>query len=363
MVHSSECRCHEAKTPVHGYYYSMVEIAIVKVFMDHGIFKSIPEEGNISISDLATKADADSTLIERFCKFLVAARVLESEEPGLVAHTAASKQLADDRIKLLYRHVFDFFMIPAARWEEYFDKHGLIEPPAADLVPYGLATGHPDKTLYEILETRPKRNEEFNRAMAAVVETMPITGMYDFGWIEEYIKNHDIDSERPILVDVGGGKGQALRQILQEHPSIPASRCVLQDQPEVIEQAIQESHEGLISVKKMAASFFEPQPIKGALVYHIRRVLNDWPDDDCVKILSHVRKVCAEDSRVLVSEQIIPEVPSLDLAAFDIWMMNFAGKRRNGRLFEGIAKMAGLKITAVTRDEESGSGIVEMIPV
>lgn len=99
--------------------------------------------------------------------------------------------------------------------------------------------------------------------MAAVVETMPITGMYDFVWIEEYIKKHDIDSERPILVDVGGGKGQALRQILQENPSIPASRCVLQDQPEVIEQAIRESHEGLISAKKMAASFFEPQPIKG----------------------------------------------------------------------------------------------------
>lgn len=76
-----------------------------------------------------------------------------------------------------------------------------------------------------------------------------------------------------------------------------------------------------------------------------------------------MRNACAEDSRVLVSEQIIPEVPSLDLAAFDIWMMNFAGKRRNGRLFEAIAKKAGLKITAVTRDEESGSGIIEMVPV
>lgn len=98
-------------------------------------------------------------------------------------------------------------------------------------------------------------------------------------------------------------------------------------------------------------------------MYHIRRVLNDWPDEDCVKILSHVRDVCADDSRVLISEQIIPEEPSLDLAAFDIWMMNFAGKRRNERLFEGIARRAGLKITAATRDEDSGSGIIEMVPV
>lgn len=266
MSTSSECRCHEAKSPVHRYYYSMVEIAIVKVFLDHDIFKAIPDEGDISISDMATKVSADPSLIERFSKFLVAARVLASPAPGHVAHTAESKRLADDRMKLMYRHVFDFFMIPAARWPEYFEQHGLKEPPAANLAPYGFAAGHPDKTLYEILETRPERNEEFNRAMAAAVETMPITGMYDFSWIGNYADKHGpSSSDRPIFVDVGGGKGQALRAILQENTSIPASRCVLEDQPEVIQQAIQEDHEALIPVKKIAASFFEPQPVKGEL--------------------------------------------------------------------------------------------------
>lgn len=75
-------------------------------------------------------------------------------------------------------------------------------------VPFGYAAGQPDKTLYqilEILEGRPERNEEFNRAMAAAVETMPITGMYDFSRIGK----SEIEPERALLVDVGGGKGQA----------------------------------------------------------------------------------------------------------------------------------------------------------
>ncbi|KAF3481033.1 uncharacterized protein GIQ15_03792 [Arthroderma uncinatum] len=352
----------EARTPVHGYYYSMLEIAIVKVCVDHGIFETIPETGDISISELAEKTGAESNLIERFSKFLIAAGVLASPLPGRVAHTEASARMADGRMKLLYRHVFDFFMVPAAQWPEYFAEHGLKEPMAANRVPFGFASGQPGKTLYEVLETRPKRNEEFNRAMAAVVETMPITGMYDFAWVGDYAKTNPT-AERIIFVDVGGGKGQALKAILQENPNIPAARCVLLDQNEVIQQAIQEDDEAFRPVKKIGGSFFDPQPVKCALVYHIRRVLNDWPDDDCVRILSRIREACASDSRVLVSEQLIPEVPSLDLAAFDIWMMNFGGKRRNARLFTDIATKAGLRINSVTRDEISGGGIIEMVPV
>ncbi|CEJ94166.1 hypothetical protein VHEMI09715 [[Torrubiella] hemipterigena] len=353
----------EAKTPVHGYYYWMVEIAAVKVFIDHGVFEAIPADGSIAIDELAEKTNADSHLIERFSKFLVAAGVLTFPTAGQVAHNDASRRLAEPRIKLLYRHIFDFFMIPAAKWPEYFVENGLKEPVSSDRVPFGFAAGEPDKTLYQILETRPQRHEEFNRAMAAAVETMPITGMYDFSWIGKYAAASKDNHERPLFVDVGGGKGQALRAILKENPSIDASRCVLEDQSAVIDEAIQEADEALSKVAKVKMSIFEEQPVRGALVYHIRRVLNDWSDADCVKILSHLRNACVADSRILISEQLIPEQPSLDLAAFDIWMFNFSGKRRNEKLFQDIATKAGLRISNVSRDDDSGGGIIEMVPV
>lgn len=102
---------------------------------------------------------------------------------------------------------------------------------------------------------------------------------------------------------------------------------------------------------------------KGALIYHIRRVLNDWPDEACVKILSHIREACEEDSRVVVSEQLLPINPLLDIAAGDIWMMNFGGKRRSGQAFAHLASKAGLKISSISRQEGSNHAMIEMIPV
>lgn len=95
-------------------------------------------------------------------------------------------------------------------------------------------------------------------------------------------------------------------------------------------------------------------------MYHIRRVLNDWPDEDCVKILSIVRAACSADSKVLVSEALLPEPPGIDIAAADIWMMNFGGKRRTESAYMQIASRAGLRVTGVFRHNASDSAILEM---
>lgn len=99
----------------------------------------------------------------------------------------------------------------------------------------------------------------------------------------------------------------------------------------------------------------------GALVYHIRRVLNDWPDDYCVTILKHIRSVAAPDSRVLISEQIAQDPPTLDVAALDLFLMNIAGKRRNERMFRTIAERAGWKLRKIWMDKKSDSGVVELV--
>ncbi len=80
-------------------------------------------------------------------------------------------------------------------------------------------------------------------------------------------------------------------------------------------------------------------------------------------ILGQIRSVGAADSRVLVSENLLPDQPSVSLAAADLWMMNFAGKRRNERMFNDIATRAGFKIASIAKDHKSNSAVIEMIPV
>ena len=107
--------------------------------------------------------------------------------------------------------------------------------------------------------------------MAAALGGMPITGMYDFSWVGEYAtrpQDTEAGSSRQLIVDVGGGKGQALKAILDEDERISAARCVLQDQSDVIREAVQEG-DVLGPVKKVAASFFEEQPIKGSTLHQL----------------------------------------------------------------------------------------------
>ena len=91
--------------------------------------------------------------------------------------------------------------------------------------------------------------------------------------------------------------------------------------------------------------------------------MNDWPDDECVQILSKIRTACALDSRVLISENLLPDEPSLGTAAIDLWMMNFGGKRRNKKMFQELASRAGFRVSSVAKNETTTMAIVEMVPV
>lgn len=254
----------------------MAEIGVIKVFVDHQIFALIPtsNEDGISLSDIATALHADYNLLERLSNFLVAAEILSAPRPGYIAHTAGSLQFVDPGSwqVLFFNHFYEFFLVPTASWPEYMKRHGLVEPKSASQTPFGLAAGYPDNTVYEILEKMPEVAARFNKAMAASLPLMPVLGVYDFTWIGEYCRAHSGEpgdaGRRPLIVDVGGGKGQALKEILTEYPSIAPQQCVLHDRPEVIVEA-EEQQNGddwaiLRPVKKIASSFFLDQPTKGS---------------------------------------------------------------------------------------------------
>lgn len=239
----------------------MAEMGVMRVFVEHGIFDAIPDEG-ISIQDLTTKLGVEYSLIERFSNFLLAAGVLSSPAPGLVAHTTNSKAFQDARVSQFYSYLFDFFMGPTTRWPEYFAVNGLAEPRRSNRSPGGFALGQPDKTAYEIMAAIPGLATRMNGAMA-IDGDIPVTGVYDFSWVSKHAESNS--EGRPLIVDVAGGKGQALKDILEENPSIPANKCVLQDQPHVIAEATEEHKDSALlgPVKKIGHSIFEEQPTKG----------------------------------------------------------------------------------------------------
>lgn len=252
-----------AETPIGRYFASMAEMGVMRVFVEHGIFDAIPEEG-ISLKDLSAKLNIEYNLVERFVAFFLAVGVLTSPAPGHVAHTTTSTAFTDPRVAQFYSYLFDFFMGPTTRWTDYFAANGLAEPASSSRSPGGFALGMPDKTAYEIMAAIPGLATRMNGAMA-IDGDIPVTGVYDFGWIAAYAAGDAGAEPRELIVDVAGGKGQALKDILLETPAIPAARCVLQDQPHVIAEAVKEHTNSPVlgPVKKIGHTIFGEQATKG----------------------------------------------------------------------------------------------------
>ena len=265
-------RAVEAK--VYGYMYSFVEMGVVKLFIEHEVFAALPADGSaISLADLAAKTGGEYNMLERFANFLVACDVLSPAGKGdtaaaagpSFAHGRTSRFFLDEGVSLMFSHLFENCLLPVAHWPEYFGEHGLAEPSKANVTPWGLSWGHPDKTNYEVFALFPDKALPFNASMKVGVADMPITGMYDFSWVGRYAAagGGGDGNGRTLLVDVGGGMGQALKAILAENPDIPAERCALQDRPETIDEVDKEADPALARVQKFGASFHGEEPVKG----------------------------------------------------------------------------------------------------
>lgn len=201
------------------------------------------------------------------------------------------------------------------------------------------------KNFWEVLTSSRGRIENFIRGLALFHTLHPVVAMFPF----ESILQQGNSPDRPLMVDVGGGRGLALLEMRKGCPSL-RGELILQDRPYVLDDITSEDLPGVI---RMAHDFFEEQPVKNAQMYYIRRVMHDWQDKDAVRILQGIIPAMANDSRIIISDMAIPEpVTSRDAGAvwLDLMMMSIGGKERTVRDWENLAGLAGLKLVHVWQE-------------
>lgn len=170
---------------------------------------------------------------------------------------------------------------------------------------------------FEYLAAHPEDARIFDAAMAA--------GSTFFAAVPDAYDFRDGD----VVVDVGGGIGQLLGQILTARPSL---RGVLFDQAHVMTGADQ--HLGALGCSsrcELVAGDFTAGVPTGGDVYVLSRILHDWPDEVCSTLLRNCRSSMRDGAALLVIERPIPEDDSPSLArAWDLHMMvnNVCGRER-----------------------------------
>jgi demethylsterigmatocystin 6-O-methyltransferase len=150
------------------------------------------------------------------------------------------------------------------------------------------------------------------------------------------------------LVDVGGGNGQYLERLIQEHPDLP-DRKIFQDLPTVIARV----DPAQTSAEPMAHYFFTPQPIFAAKYYHLRGILHDWPDRESIEILRQLRLNFKPGySRLLIETYFLPENNCPIVAAMqDINMWTCCGIERTESQWVEVLEAAGFHLRRIVKAE------------
>jgi O-methyltransferase domain/Dimerisation domain len=154
--------------------------------------------------------------------------------------------------------------------------------------------------LFEYLNEKPEVATTFNKAMTAVAQILyrcvPIE--YDF-------------SNLRTIVDVGGGCGALLSQILEKEMELEG---ILFDQPHVVTEAhpVLTLSGVLDRCKIIAGDFFEFVP-KGYDAYMLSNIIHDWNDELAITILQRCHEAMNKTSKLLLIEMVLggKEEPSL----------------------------------------------------
>jgi hypothetical protein len=214
---------------------------------------------------------------------------------------------------------------------------------------YCLQTGkdgvskHYGVPVWEYYARNPERGAVFNASMTSLTSGIEhaVLAAYDFTPFSH-------------IVDVGGGHGRLLSQILTAAPS---ARGTLFDQPGVVGGAPKLDPR----IEKAPGDFFQAVP-RGGDLYTMKFIIHDWNDEQSIAILKNVRAAMAPAGKVLLLETVIPEGTDPAFSKFmDLNMLVMTGGQERTRAeYARLLAAAGLRLTRVT-STQSPCSIVEAV--
>ena len=275
------------------------------------------------VEELAKATETDAPSLYRVLRALASLGVFAEHENQVFAMTPVAEPLRSD----VPNSLRDVVIFMGEDW--HFEVWGKLL--------YSVRTGksgwaqmHGDD-VFGYFARNKEASEIFNRAMSSFtgLAAKAVVEAYDFSGIET-------------LVDIAGGHGRLLTEVLEAYPSI---RGVLFDLPHVLEGARQTVPS---SVEFVSGDFFVSVP-GGADAYVMKHIIHDWDDERSLTILKNIRNVMNPNGRVLLVEAVIADGNNQDFGKLlDLEMMvSPGGKERTAAEYEDLFARAGLRMTRI----------------
>lgn len=289
-------------------------------------------------AELASDCGAHAPTLERLLRALASLEMFALNPDGRFRNTPLTESLRTEH--------------PQSRRDDaLFLPASFLWRPLGELYE-SVRTGEPaferifGKRFFEYLAGHADDAALFNTVMTqGIAWTTPaLLAAYDFSRFDR-------------LVDVGGGEGALLRDILMATPRL---RGVLFDLPQVVASA-SKFLKGDVAARCeiVGGNFFESVP-EGADLYLLKGVIHDWPDDDAVKILRNTRRAIRPKGTLLLVEG------SVDSAArpaglSDMLMLVIGGRERTEADFRSLLASTHFSLIRIIPTETSS--LIECHPI
>jgi len=287
-------------------------------------------DGPLPVTELARQSESNEDALYRVLRLLASAGVF-AESPGKVFALTPMSELMRTGVPGSLRDMI-LWMGNRFHFKVWSEMGYSVETgkPAVEHV-YG-------KPAFEAIFGDPDVAYDFNMAMTCFSQQIApaVLDVYDF-------------SEIGTLMDVAGGHGAILCEILSRYPKM---KGILFDMPNVIEEA--NCH--ICSLKMdhrcetMSGDFFEAIPA-GADAYYMQHIIHDWDDERALTILGNCRRALEgrKDGRLLVVDSVVPENSDPHMSKMlDLEMLLMPGGRERTRgEWDALFAKAGFEIARI----------------
>ena len=320
MTNPGEDPAWHIATAATGYLYTAALRAVVLLDVaDHLV------DGPRVPAELAELTGANGPYLQRVLRLLATRGTFREDEDGRFHLTPHADVLRADSPRSMRSAVLT--VTAEECWQSASD---LAEAVRHGETPFDRRHGRP---YFDYLAENPSAGALFNDGMAS----------FSAGHIEQILASYDFP-ESGVVVDVGGGVGGLLLAMLRARPGLCG---VLVDHETVVADHVLGELGAPDRWRLAPGDFFESVPAGD--LYTIKSVLNDWTDDQCVRILSNCRRAMNPGGKLLAVDTIVPpgNEPHLGKDLDVLLLLLLPGRERLQTEFELLFARAGLRITRV----------------